>query len=97
MDKKTIRIISIIATTLLCGLPGFAGLCLGSMALLGGLLPDSDVPAEDMTVLIGSSIMILGLSLVFIAIPIGIGLWSWWSQKAETASMEALILPDEDF
>ena len=97
MHKKNIRIISVIATTLLCGLPGLAGLCLGAIALLGGFLPDSDVPAEDIPLLIGSSIMILGLSLVFIVIPIGIGLWSWWSQKSETASMESLILPEDDF
>ena len=97
MDKKTIRIITILGTTLLCGLPGLAGLCLGSMALLGGFLPDSDVPAEDTTLLIGGSIMILGLSLVFIVIPIGISIWSWWSHKTEKASMDALILPEDDF
>ena len=97
MDKKTTRIVSVIATTLLCGLPGLAGLCLGPMALLGGLLPDSDVPAEEITLLMGSSIMLLGFGLVCLTIPIGVGIWAWWSHKTEQASIDMLILPEEDF
>ena len=97
MDKKTLSIISIIATTLLCGLPGLGGVCFGSMALLGSLMLENDLPGEDTTLVIGSSIMILGLSMVFITIPIGIGIWTWWSQKSEAASMEMLILPEDDF
>jgi hypothetical protein len=95
MNKKTIIII--VATTLLCGLPGLAGLCFGSMALLGIFMPDSGVPSEDRGLAAGFSVMMLGLGLVFITIPIGVGLWSWWSQKKEAAAMEMLILPDEDF
>ena len=97
MDRKTIAIITVVATTFLCGLPGLAGLCFGSLALLGGLMSDSAIPGEDTALVIGSSIMILGLSLVFIAIPIGVGLWTWWSQKTEATSMQALIIPEDDF
>jgi len=97
MDKKTTRIIALIATIFLCGLPGLLGLCFGSMALLGGFLPDGAIPQEDLALLVGSSIMILGLSLIFIVIPVGIGIWTWWSHKTEKASMEALILPEDDF
>ena len=97
MDKKTIRLLTILATTLLCGLPGLAGFCFGSMALLGVLLPDTGVPNEDVTLVAGVSVMVLGLGLVFIAIPIAVGIWAWWSHKSEVASLEVLILPEEDF
>ena len=97
MEKKTLGIITVAATVFLCGLPGLAGLCLGSLALLGSFLPDGGVPAEDTTLVVGASIMVLGLSLVFIAIPVGVGIWTWWSQKNEAASMEQLILPEDDF
>jgi len=97
MDKKTIGIITVIASTILCCLPGMMGLCLGSLALLGTILPDSTVATEDTGLVIGSSIMILGLSLIFIAIPIGIGFWTWWSQKTETAQIEQLTIPEDDF
>ena len=97
MDKKTTRIISVIAATLLCGLPGLIGLCFGAIALLGGFMPGGAIPQEDIPLLIGSSIMILGLSLVFIVIPIGTAIWAWWSHKTEQASIEALILPEDDF
>jgi len=97
MEKKTIGIITVIATIFLCGLPGLAGLCLGSLALAGSFLPESGVPGEDTALVLGSSIMILGLSLVFIAIPIGLGIWIWWSQKSEATRMEKLIVPEDDF
>ena len=97
MKKKTISIITVIATILLCGLPGLVGLCFGFFSLIGSLLPKSGVPADDTGLVIGSSIMILGVSLVFIAIPIGVGIWSWWSQKSEAASMERLLIPEDDF
>jgi hypothetical protein len=97
MEKKTLGIITVAATVFLCGLPGLAGLCLGSLALLGSFLPDSGAPAEDTALVIGGSIMTLGLSLIFIAIPIAVGIWTWWSHKKEAASMEQLILPEDDF
>ncbi len=97
MDRKTLGIITVIASVFLCGLPGLAGLCLGSMSFLGSFLPNSGVPTEGKTLIVGASIMILGLSLVFITIPIGAGIWTWWSQKNEAASMEQLILPEDDF
>jgi hypothetical protein len=97
MEKKTIWIITVIGTTFLCGLPGLAGLCLGSLALLGAIIPDSGLPGEDTGLIIGGSIMILGLSLIFIAIPIGLGFWAWWSQKTEAAILEKTVVPEDDF
>ena len=97
MDKKTIGIITVVITSILCCLPGLVGLCLGSLAFMGAVLPSSGLPAEDTTLVIGSSIMILGLSLIFIAIPIGIGIWFWRSHEKEAAIMETVVVPEEDF
>ena len=97
MEKKTIGIIGVIATTLLCGLPGLAGLCLGAMAILGAFLPDSDIPQDEVAIVVASSATILGLSLICLVIPVGVGFWAWWLQKKETISMEGILVPDDDF
>ena len=97
MEKKTIGIIAVAITTVLCGLPGLAGLCFGSLALLGNFMPGSGVTDEDVAIVAGFSIMMMGLSLVAIAIPIGISIWTSWSYKKEQASIEQVLIPDEDF
>ena len=97
MDKKTIGILTVVSTTILCCLPGMAGLCFGSLALLGSFLPGDAIPTEDSTLVAGISVMILGLSLVFIAIPIGAGIWTWRSHKSEAIRMEQLLIPEDDF
>ena len=97
MDKKTIGAITVITTIFLCGLPGLAGLCFGLLAIIGVFIPVNAIPSEDTSLVAGFSIMILGLSLVFIAIPISFGIWVWWSQKSDAAAMEKLSIPVEDF
>ena len=97
MEKKTVSIIAVIAATLLCGLPGFVGLCLGAMAILGAFLPDSGIPRDEIPILVGASATTLGLSLMCIIIPIGVGFWAWGSQKREALSMEEILVPDDDF
>jgi hypothetical protein len=97
MDKKTTSIITVIATTLLCGLPGLMGMCFGTFAVLGALLPDSGIPAEDVALVVGSSVTTLGLSLICTIIPIGVGLWAWRSYKKEKFSIDQTIIPEEDF
>lgn len=97
MDRKITSIIIVVAATLLCGLPGLAGLCFGSMALAGSFMPDNGVPAEDIPLVIGSAFMILGLSLSCIAIPTGIGIWAWWIRKPKTTNLAEIIIPDDDF
>jgi hypothetical protein len=97
MEKKTIGIITVAITTFLCGLPGLAGLCFGSLALLGNFMPGSGVPDEDVAIVAGFAIMTMGLSLVAIAIPIGIGIWTSWSSKKEQASIEQVLIPEDDF
>jgi hypothetical protein len=96
MEKKTIGLIATVTTTILCGLPGLAGLCFGSMSLLGSFMPENDVPNEDVALVLGFSIMIVGLSLVSIVIPIGIGIWTWWIRKPQL-NLDKIRVPEEDF
>ena len=96
MEKKTIGLIAVTLTTVLCGLPGLAGLCFGSLALLGNFMPGSGVPNEDVAIVAGFSIMMMGLSLISIAIPIGIGIWTWWMRKPQL-DLDDILVPDEDF
>ena len=97
MEKKTVSIITVIASTLLCGLPGLIGICMSLMAVLGAFLPDSGIPRDELPILVGASATILGLSLMCIIIPVGVGFWAWWSQKKEVLSMEGILVPDDDF
>ena len=97
MEKKTTKILAVIVTTLLCGLPGFIGTCMSLMALLGASLPDSGIPRDEVMLVFASSATILGMSLICAVIPIGVGSWAWWSHKKEIASIAQVVLPEEDF
>jgi hypothetical protein len=97
MEKKTIGMITVIITAFLCCLPGMLGLCLGSLSLIGSFLPETGVPSGDTTLVAGTSIMILGISMVFIAIPIAVGIWTWYSHRSEKIMMEKIKVPEEDF
>ena len=76
MDKKTTGLIATIATALLCGCPGIFGLCMGSTSLIASIVPDADIdvfgssdPASAATM----GFVFLCLSVIFIAIPIVVG------------------------
>ena len=76
MDKKTTGLIATIATALLCGCPGIFGLCMGSTSLIAGFVPGAEIdvfgssdPASATTM----GIVSLCLSVIFIAIPIVVG------------------------
>jgi hypothetical protein len=96
MEKKT-AIITVMIATLVCGLPGLIGICLGMLAVIGTLLPDSGVPSEDLGLAIGASVSILGVSLICTVIPIGIGLATWRSYQKEQTSIEQTVIPEDDF
>lgn len=76
MDKKTTGLTATIATALLCGCPGLFGLCMGAMFAVIGVIPGSDIDvmgSSDPTAAIGAGIALLCLGVVFVAIPIVVG------------------------
>jgi hypothetical protein len=96
MDKKTAGIIAVVATSIICGFPGLAGLCLGALVLIGNFLPDSSVDPADMNLVTGSGIFIICLSLVFITIPIIIVYFTMVKKTKESMGFDGPI-PEDDF
>lgn len=96
MDKKTISLISVVMTTILCGLPGLAGLCLGSFTILGAYIPNNTLDPGDTNLAISGGIIILIISLIFVAIPVVIGLLSLKRRKGSGLNYHGDI-PSDDF
>jgi hypothetical protein len=76
MDKKQTGLIATIATALLCGCPGLFGLCLGSTSLIASFVPGADIDvfgSNDPAAATTMGFVFLCLSVIFIAIPIVVG------------------------
>lgn len=76
MDKKTSGLIATIATALLCGCPGLIGLCFGITSVVAGLVPGADIDvfgSSDPAAATTTGFVFLCLSVIFIAIPIVVG------------------------
>ncbi len=99
MDKKTTGLIATIASVLLCGCPGLFGLCMGSTSLIASVLPDAEIdvfgsndPASAATM----GFVFLCLSIIFIAIPIVVGVITLRKPKEETPAVvdvEPVVVP----
>jgi hypothetical protein len=76
MDKKKTGTILTIVTAVLCGCPGLFGLCFGSITALNGFIPGAEIDlfgSSDPSTAIAMGIGTLCVSIIFIAIPIVIG------------------------
>ena len=96
MDKRTSAILIVILSSLVCGLPGIASFCLGSMAILGTLIPESDLSQSDARIAQVSGIIMVFLGLVLVVIPI----ISWLLTKRFKDKKPILSkgeIPQEDF
>ena len=96
MDKKKTSIILIILSSLLCGIPGLAAFCLGSMSILGSLIPNGELTQADSKMALIGGIIIVFLGLLLVAAPI----LTWLitrntKNQRETSSDE--VIPEEDF
>jgi hypothetical protein len=76
MNNKNTGLIATIATALLCGCPGLFGLCFGLVSILASVVPGANIdvfgssdPAAATTMGVAS----FCLSVIFIAIPIAVG------------------------
>jgi len=76
MDKKQVGLIATIATALLCGCPGIFGLCMGSTSLIASFVPGAEIDvfgSNDPAAATTMGFVFLCLSVIFIAIPIVVG------------------------
>ena len=90
MDKKTTGLIATIATALLCGCPGLFGLCMGVLFTFVGAIPGSDIDiggSGDPAAAIGTGVAMLCLGVVFVAIPIVVGVVTLRNPKETTPAV----------
>ena len=76
MDKKTTGLIATIATALLCGCPGLFGLCIGGTSVIASFIPGANIDvfgSNDPAAATTMGFVFLCLSVIFIAIPIVVG------------------------
>jgi len=76
MDKRNTGLIATIATALLCGCPGLFGLCMGSTSLIASFVPGANIDvfgSNDPAAATTMGFVFLCLSVIFIAIPIVVG------------------------
>ena len=73
MDKRTAGIIGLVASILLCGLPGLCGLCAGPIYAIIGMIPGAEIDifgSSEPTAAIAYGVGTLCISAIFIAIPV---------------------------
>ena len=76
MEKKTVGIVALVITILLCGLPGLCGLCAGPIFVLVGAIPGADIDifgSNDPAAAIAYGIGTICISVLFVAVPVVIG------------------------
>ncbi len=77
MDKRTVGIIATIVTGLLCGCPGLFGIFMGALFALVSFIPGANIDiggSNDPARAMGTGVAALCLGIVFVAIPIIVGL-----------------------
>jgi len=88
MDKKTTGIIATVATVVLCGCPGLVSLCFGALFAITGLIPGAKIDmfgSTDPTSAIGFGIGGVCVGIIFVAIPIVVGVLMLRKPKAVAA------------
>lgn len=95
MDKKKTGIIATVATALLCGCPGLFSLCYGAIAASVSFIPGADINMFGSTepqAALSYGIGALCVGLIFIAIPIVVGVLTLRKKPEEMATV---IVPEE--
>lgn len=80
MDKKkNTGLIATIATAILCGCPGLFALCFGGTSLIASFVPGAEIDifgSSDPAIAAIMGFVFLCFSIIFIAIPIVVGIVS---------------------
>jgi hypothetical protein len=77
MDKKNVGIIATVVTALLCGCPGLFGVCWGLIAAVVSQIPGANIDmvgSSNPKTALASGIGALCLGVIFVAIPVVVGL-----------------------
>ena len=97
MEKRTLGYLLTIASTLLCGLPGLAVFCVGSLGALGVMI-DTEPSSGDTAYAIGGVVFLFCVGIVLMLIPVAAGLWtrrSLSSPVVSDAGLDIGPLPDD--
>ena len=96
MDKKSTGMIATIATALLCGCPGLIGLCFGGTSVLASFMPGAEIDvfgSNDPAAATTMGVVFLCLSVIFIAIPIVVGIVTLRKPKEAAAPVSDEPVP----
>ncbi len=96
MDKKTVGIIATVATALMCGCPGLFGMCWGSIAAFASFVPGADIDiggSSDPEAALFSGLGALCLGVIFLAIPIVVGVFTLRKRNEEIIDYNEPIPP----
>ncbi len=96
MDRKTLGYLLTIASTILCGLPGLALLCLGSLGTLGALT-GTELTADEVPYALGGLFVLFCLGLVLLLIPVAAGLWTRRTSDPVAEAVADIGTLPEDF
>jgi len=87
MDKRTTGIIVTLITVILCGCPGLFGMCLGTMFALISFIPGAKIDIfgnHEPQAALNFGLVVVVISLVFIAIPVVAGIITLRTKKKLT-------------
>ncbi len=96
MEKRQIGLIATIVTALLCGCPGLFNICWGGLAAFISFIPDADINiggSSDPQAALFAGIASLCGGIVFLAIPIVIGVLTLRTEPEEAAVISNEPLP----
>lgn len=96
MDKKTTGIIATVATALLCGCPGLFGLCFGLISAVVSQIPGAEIDmfgSSDPQSALTMGLVTLCVSIIFIAIPIVVGVVMLRKKSTEVAPVTTIETP----
>jgi hypothetical protein len=82
MERNTAIILTAVSA-ILCGCPGLAILCVGSLSTLGGLSDNLD---GDAATAIGVGLAFLCIGVLMAAVPVAVGVLTLRSKPGEAAS-----------
>ena len=97
--KKTGAIIGTVVAALLCGCPGLLGLCWGATSAIVSFIPGANINignSSDPNKALLTGIGALCGGIIFIAIPIVVGVLTLRNKKAAHEAAPADILPPQE-